>query len=93
MENGSINVHVSYNANYWSGSPGSGGNQHLSYMKFWYFLKRNVPIYLSDGSNRWGESWEVSWNGAGGLDRKNGMFVRCVKNSKPADRNYYNNNF
>ena len=93
MENGSINVYVSYNANYWSGSPGSGGNQHLSYMKFWYFLKRNVPIYLSDGSNRWGESWEVSWNGAGGLDRKNGMFVRCVKNSKPADRNYYSNNF
>ena len=93
MENGSINVYVSYNANYWSGSLGSGGNQHLSYMKFWYFLKRNVPIYLSDGSNRWGESWEVSWNGAGGLDRKNGMFVRCVKNSKPADRNYYSNNF
>lgn len=92
-ENGKINIYVSYNANYWSGSPGQGGNQHLSYMKFWYFLKRNVPIYLSDGSNRWGEDWKVDWNTAGGLDRNNGMFIRCVKNSKPANSDYYNNNF
>lgn len=92
-EDGQTKIYVSYNANYWSGSPGSQGNQHLSYMKFWYFLKRNVPIYLSDGSDRWGGNSTVSWFEAGGLDHNNGMFIRCVKDSKPANADYYSNKF
>lgn len=90
-ENGKENVYVSYNGNYWSGTPGADGGQHLCYMKFWYFLKRNVPVYVSDGSDRWGASWQVNGKGAGGLDRTNGMFVRCVKESKPTNDNYWNN--
>lgn len=71
--------YASYNGNYWSGTPGNGGIKHMCYMKFWYFLKRNVPIYVSDGSNRWGDSWQVDWSRAEGVTYDSGMFVRCVR--------------
>ncbi|WP_337941362.1 DUF4906 domain-containing protein [Parabacteroides sp.] len=89
------NPYASYNGNYWSGTPSqdSGLGNHLCYMKFWYFLKRNVPIYVSDGSDRWGKDWVVKKNDAIGADRGNGMFIRCVKvgSSQKTDNSYWNN--
>lgn len=86
-----------YGAAYWSGNNGYTARgltdeNNALYMKFWYFLNRDVPIYVSDGSNRWGNSKEVSKATAQGVTRREAMFLRCVRNSQKVTSSYWSNN-
>ena len=91
-----VSDYDSYGGAYWSGnagySGGSASSSHALYMKFWYFLNRDVPVYVSDGSNRWGISRGVNKSNAQGVTRNQAMFVRCVKTSLIVDQGYWNNN-
>lgn len=83
-----------YGATYWSGTPSlkSGLGNHMLYCRFWSLLKRNLPFYVSDGSDaKTGKNYDDGFklynnNNSGpiGEDRiGNASFVRCVKdNSK-----------
>lgn len=91
-----------YGGAYWSGSCGYDmpavswlaptPNDQTLYMKFWYFLNRDVPIYVSDGSDRWGDSKDVHKETAQGSGRRQAMFIRCVRNSQLVTDSYWSNN-
>lgn len=91
-----IQIYEGYGALYWSGTPSTNRtlDGHMLYMRFWYFLNRNVPVYVSDGSDRWGAGLDVNRNNADGTDQSTRMFVRCVKaeSSQATDNSYWNNN-
>ena len=88
-------IYEGYGATYWSGTKtqdtGTSKDSYSLYMKLWYFLNRDVPVYVSDGSSRWGDSRGVNKRQAIGVTRQEAMFVRCVKNSLQVDDNYWNN--
>lgn len=73
---------ISYGARYWSGTPSrTGASSHMLYANFWYFLNRNNPVYVSDGSGRDNSEGPAIANGAVGVTMAEGMFVRCVRDN------------